>query len=159
MQNFYETQQKRTFNPVVEAMFSNYQNLYQNYDPNVNYNKTFDAKNEQGNLDNKNNNQIGENNLENVNNNANNFVNNTNQNNFNMNNIANMLGQMGGNNNYMDIIKAISGNNFSGDKQNLILNMLSNMNNNKANAQNKKTTINSSDFSNLTSIEDYNFID
>ena len=70
-----------------------------------------------------------------------------------------MLSGLNGNNNYMDIIKSITGGNFSGDKNQMILSLLSNMNNNKAFTQNKKTTINSGDFSNLTSIDDYKFID
>lgn len=172
MQNYYEIPSKnKHYNPVVETMNNNYQSIYQNFDPTLfNSQSTQNLPNqnfEQNKIDisqnNPNQNQANvqsnyNQTQSNANNQSNNAFNNSNNMNNNISNIANMLNSFGGNNNYMDIIKTISGGGFNGDKSQMILNLLSNMNN-KVSNQNKKTTTQSSDFLSLTSIEDYNFID
>lgn len=55
------------------------------------------------------------------------------------------------NGNYNDIIK-----NFSGNKNEMLMNLISTMNKSKTPQNAKSTTL---DFSNLTSIDDYDFID
>ncbi|MGN1208053.1 MAG: hypothetical protein ACI4TI_01125 [Christensenellales bacterium] len=166
MNTFYQPFPKQKhYNPVVETMNNNYQSIYQNFDPGLQYNDSQSSQEStnQNAMSNSSSNSQLENNFQNNQNNSQaqqsqqnqNFQQNNNQS---TNAIANLLGSLGSGNNYMDIIKNIAGGNFSGDKNQMILNLLSNMNN-KTSTQNKKNTTSGGDFSNLTSIDDYNFID
>ena len=151
--NYYEIPtQNKHYNPIVETMNNNYQNLYQNFDAENFYANNQNQTNSQ-NLNTQTNSQ-NQQNTDNQNMSDKTGPNNT----SNMNNIANMLNSFGGNNNYMDMIKTIASGGNGVDKNQMILNLLSNINN-KSTSQNKKTTSQNSDFLNLTSIEDYNFID
>lgn len=138
MQNLYN----KGYNPIVETMNNNYLNTYgnmQNNDENFNQNTQNQQKTPQNNEE---------------------ITKNNNQNNFN--NISGLLNMLGGNsNNSMDLIKNLMGGNSNGlNKNELMMNLLSSLNGKASTQSNKKTTtISDSDFSNLVSIDDYNFVD
>lgn len=152
MKNFYNNNR---VNPIVENMNNNYVNTFQNFNTRENSSNSFSNKNENqkdtNNKETQNNNQNNDNsksNVEQTNNLANLLAG------LNNPNLKNLLPLLNGGGNYMDLIKNMSGNNIN--KNELIMNLLTNMNkNNTATIQSK----NQQDFSSYKSIEDYDILD
>lgn len=116
----------KKYNPIVETMNNNYLSKFENYK--VDSQQTSPSNQEENKVTSEQNQPTNQNPLMTLLNNP-----------------------MLNNGNYNDIIK-----NFSGNKNEMLMNLISTMNKNKTPQNAKSTTL---DFSNLTSIDDYDFID
>lgn len=145
MQNYFDSYNNKTYNPIVEGMFSNYLRTYGNETQKRDSGEFSSENNAKNMLDNT---KIDENE-----NNSTNL-----EKNQNIASLAKMLNTFGQNKGYNEMINLL---NKSGvDKNQLMLNLISSLGN-KQSKNSSKTSENyaSEDFSNLISVDDYNFVD